>query len=224
MQRRVASDGEQQVMFSAKQLRSKIRYRHKMIGHVATKQKSKTKNSRSWKKLQSAKDRNRIKIDRQVEHILHCQSKALVDLAIEKKIGKVVFGDLATLRNNKKGQSVNNNFMYGNFRRKCEYKLLSKGITSERISEAYTSQTCPCCLMRNVIKDPKSRKALRIYRCTGCGFQAHRDSVGAINMWKKSVNIFDVSCPTARSRWLDPPFSVRPKCYPQQNCVIVNQW
>jgi len=217
----VLSNGEQQFMLSSKLIRSKIRYRHKTLGSIATKQKTKKKNSRSWRKLQARKDRMRIKIERQLEHILHSQSKNLVEITVKLNIGKVTFGDLATLRNNKKGQSVNNNFLYGNFRRKCVYKLLSKGIASEKISEAYTSQTCPCCLTRNNLTDPQSRKALRIYRCANCGFIAHRDCVGSINMWKKTINKFEVSCPTARSRWMNPPVSVKPKCSPQKNCVIV---
>lgn len=206
------SDGENQILFSSKLLRSKVRYRHKMNGSIAQKQSNKQKKSRSWRKLQSSRDKKKIKIGRQIEHILHCQSKNLADTAKNLKVGKVFFGDLRTLRNNKKGQSVNNNFYYGNFVEKCAYKLEAVGIASEKISEAYTSVTCPHCLRKNKLIDPRG-KSLRIYRCDNCGIVMHRDIVGAVNIWKKSNSSFDVSYPSGIcSWWLNPPTSVKPKC------------
>lgn len=195
----------------------KSRYRHKMNGSISKKQSNMQKKSRSWMKLQSARDRKKIKIGRQIEHILHSQSKNLADTAKHLKVGKVVFGDLRTLRNNKKGQSVNNNFFYGNFVDKCIYKLEAVGIASEKISEAYTSVTCPHCLIKNKLKDPQG-KSLRIYRCDSCGIIMHRDIVGGVNIWKKSNSSFEVSCSSeTRSRWLNPPSSVKPKC-----CLLSN--
>lgn len=206
------SDGENQILFSSKLLRSKVRYRHRMNGSIAQKQSNKQKKSRSWRKLQSVRDRKKIKIGRQIEHILHCQSKNLADTAKNLNIGKVVFGDLRTLRNGKKGQTVNNNFYYGNFVEKCAYKLESVGIASEKISEAYTSMTCPHCLHKNKLTDPQG-KSIRIYRCDNCGIVMHRDIVGAVNIWKKANSSFDVSCSSeACSWWLNPPSSVKPKC------------
>nr|WP_245830617.1 transposase [Trichococcus pasteurii] len=40
----------------------------------------------------------------------------------------------------------------------------------------YTSQSCPSCGERNKVKD-------RNYQC-GCGYHAHRDRVGALNIAK----------------------------------------
>lgn len=226
------SDGETQILFSSKLLRSKVRYRHKMNGSIAQKQSRKQNKSRSWRKLQSAKDRKKITIGRQIEHILHCQSKNLTETTKNLKVGKVFFGDLRTLRNNKKGQSINNNFYYGNFVEKCMYKLEAVGITSDKISEAYTSMTCPYCLTKNKLIDPQG-KSLRIYRCDNCGIVMHRDIVGAINIWKKSNSSFDVSYPVGiRSWWLNPPTSVKPKCCllsksgqhhsPMENVIVNN--
>ncbi|MDA8346739.1 MAG: zinc ribbon domain-containing protein, partial [Thermaerobacter sp.] len=43
------------------------------------------------------------------------------------------------------------------------------------MSEAYTSQTCPHC-------GHLSRVAGRTYRCRSCGYKAHRDAVGSVNI------------------------------------------
>ncbi|MGC9770975.1 transposase [Fervidobacterium islandicum] len=48
----------------------------------------------------------------------------------------------------------------------------------ELISESYTSKTCPVCGQEN---GPKGRR----YKCTNCGFEYHRDGVGAINIYKR---------------------------------------
>ena len=52
------------------------------------------------------------------------------------------------------------------------------GLTVKFVSEAYTSQTCPQCGTR---KKPTNRN----YHCNHCGFEYHRDGVGAINLWRK---------------------------------------
>jgi putative transposase len=43
------------------------------------------------------------------------------------------------------------------------------------VNEAYTSQTCSNCGERH---KPKGR----VFRCPACGFQSHRDAVGAANI------------------------------------------
>ncbi|MCY0881770.1 MAG: zinc ribbon domain-containing protein [Firmicutes bacterium] len=50
-----------------------------------------------------------------------------------------------------------------------------------KISEAYTSQTCPRC-------GHLTKVAGRIYRCRACGYQAHRDGVGAVNIRSKGMH------------------------------------
>jgi len=50
------------------------------------------------------------------------------------------------------------------------------GITVVEVSEAHTSDTCPRCRSRN------SERRGRLFRCLGCGLEAHRDAVGVANM------------------------------------------
>nr|WP_281961663.1 zinc ribbon domain-containing protein [Bacillus thuringiensis] len=47
-------------------------------------------------------------------------------------------------------------------------------LTSEYVNPAYTSQTCPKCSEKNKAPDRK-------YKCR-CGFEKHRDIVGAMNI------------------------------------------
>jgi putative transposase len=55
------------------------------------------------------------------------------------------------------------------------YKAEAEGIAVKLEGEAYTSQTCPHCQQRH---KPKGRH----FRCPACGFQAHRDVVGQVNI------------------------------------------
>jgi len=56
-----------------------------------------------------------------------------------------------------------------------EYKAAAEGIVVELVDEHHTSQTCPNCEHRH---KPRGRE----YCCPACGFQAHRDVVGQVNI------------------------------------------
>ncbi len=60
-----------------------------------------------------------------------------------------------------------------------EYKAALAGMKVEYVDPKHTSQRCPQCSELNKAKD-------RSYRC-GCGFVAHRDRVGAINIISATV-------------------------------------
>lgn len=55
-----------------------------------------------------------------------------------------------------------------------EYKAKLEGIKVEYVNPAYTSQTCPKCSEKNKAQDRK-------YKCK-CGFEKHRDIIGATNI------------------------------------------
>ncbi|MFB6363656.1 zinc ribbon domain-containing protein [Paenibacillus elgii] len=59
------------------------------------------------------------------------------------------------------------------------YKAALAGINTIEVNPAYTSQTCPNCEKRNKAMD-------RTYECS-CGYRAHRDRVGAINILRQPV-------------------------------------
>jgi putative transposase len=64
---------------------------------------------------------------------------------------------------------------YSKFEHMLTYKAQLCGMTVERASEAYTSQTCPSC-------EHKHKPAGRDFNCPQCSFQGHRDVVGARNI------------------------------------------
>jgi putative transposase len=59
------------------------------------------------------------------------------------------------------------------------YKAARGGIAVEWVDPAYTSQTCPACFHRNKATD-------RRYVCAVCGWTGHRDTVGAINISRRT--------------------------------------
>lgn len=60
-----------------------------------------------------------------------------------------------------------------------EYKAILAGIKVEYVNPKHTSQKCPKCGEINKANDRK-------YKC-GCGYKAHRDRVGAINIISATV-------------------------------------
>ena len=63
---------------------------------------------------------------------------------------------------------------YGLLTLQLENKLSRYGIELVKISEAYSSQTCPRCGRRH-------KPVGRNYECQ-CGYKQHRDLVGAMNI------------------------------------------
>nr|WP_264158669.1 transposase [Bacillus cereus] len=53
------------------------------------------------------------------------------------------------------------------------------GKNMQYVNHSYTSQTCPKCSEKNKVQDRK-------YKCQ-CGFEKHRDIVGAINICYATV-------------------------------------
>jgi putative transposase len=67
---------------------------------------------------------------------------------------------------------------YSKFEHMLTYKAQLRGMTVERASEAYTSQTCPNCEYRH-------KPSGRDFDCPQCQFSGHRDVVGARNILNK---------------------------------------
>jgi putative transposase len=64
------------------------------------------------------------------------------------------------------------------FRRQLDYKLAWNGGWLIAVPPQNTSRTCPCC--GHVSAD--NRRTQAQFACVGCGFEAHADVVGAINI------------------------------------------
>ena len=108
----------------------------------------------------------------------HKVSRAIVDFAKENNISVIRLEQLATIRQTTRTSRKNEKNLYTwSFYRLSqfiEYKAKLEGIKVEYVNPAYTSQTCPKCSEKNKAQDRK-------YQCK-CGFEKHRDIIGAMNI------------------------------------------
>lgn len=179
-----ASESGHAVIITGRKLRSIHQFRNKKLKEISKKQSRCIKYSRKWKKLQNAKRYILNKCDAQARDLTHKITKNFVGWASEHNVKYVYIGDIEgiqrnTRKNKKKRKSRNvnqklSNWNFGLLVRYLEYKLKLKGIEVEKISEAYSTQTCPVCGQRH---KPTGRN----YICK-CGYTAHRDVHGAMNI------------------------------------------
>ena len=179
-----ASEKGKAVIITGRKLRSINRFRNKKLAEISSKQDRCIKYSRKWKRLKRAKRYMLRKCDAQVRDVTHKITKNFVDWAIANNIKHVYVGDVEGIQRNtrkskkkNKGRKQNqklSNWNFGQVLKYLEYKLKLVGITIEKISEAYSTQTCPICGQRH---KPNGRS----YRCK-CGYTAHRDVHGAMNI------------------------------------------
>jgi putative transposase len=139
----------------------------------------KRKGSRRQRRLVRAKARMKAKHARVLRDMEHKISRAVVDAAVERKAGTIVIGDVREAADgvdlSKASNQKISRWDHGKVRRYVEYKAEAEGIAVELVDEAYTSQTCPDCSHRH---KPGGRR----FRCPACGFRAHRDVVGQVNI------------------------------------------
>jgi len=173
--------GDKSWTVNGRELRSLRRQQNRTKAQLDSKIDRKEYGSKKWKRLVRAKDRQTEKIRNQIRDLLHKQSTQLVKTLHERRVGTVVVGDLTGIREGLDyGSNTNqrlHQWAYSKFARMIEYKARLRGMTVERVGEAYTSQTCPSCGSRH---KPHGRE----YIC-GCGFGGHRDLVGAANIRQK---------------------------------------
>lgn len=133
--------------------------------------------------LQKKKKRKAIKKIGKKEHRWmqdqdHKISRQIVQFAIQQGAGVIKLENLKGIRRTARTSRKNNHSLHSwTFYRLAhyiEYKANLVGIQVVYVDPRYTSQTCPQCGQRNKAKD-------RVYRCN-CGYQAHRDLVGAKNI------------------------------------------
>lgn len=138
-----------------------------------------TKGSRRWHRLIKAKSRMKAKHEQVMRDMEHKISRAIVDVAVERKARVIAIGDVRDIADGVDCGKVHNGrtsrWNHGKVRGFVEYKAEAEGVKTELVDEHYTSQTCPNCKARH---KPRGRN----YSCPSCGFQAHRDVVGQVNI------------------------------------------
>lgn len=130
------------------------------------------------------------KLSRRRTHFLHALSKHVAEVCVEKGVGTIAIGDLRDVQKTKTGDardwgSEGNKKLHGwefaRFTRLLEYKSLERGISVERVDEAYTSQTCSACGAR----DEANRVERGLYVCEDCETVSNADVNGAENIRRK---------------------------------------
>jgi IS605 OrfB family transposase len=113
----------------------------------------------------------------------HKISRQIVNMAIRENVSVIKLEKLAdirkTTRTSRKNSKNLHNWSFYQLQMFITYKAALAGIKVVEVNPAYTSQTCPSCSQRNKAKD-------RRYQCD-CGYTAHRDRVGAINIMRQPV-------------------------------------
>ena len=105
-----------------------------------------------------------------------------VQFCYENNVNKIIAGDLKNILNNNKEWNKKANAMVHNFwshrylTDRLSWTAQNHGISLILINEAGTSSQCPWCGSR------RSVKRGRLFQCRGCGIEAHRDAVGALNI------------------------------------------
>ncbi|CAM3275663.1 IS200/IS605 family element transposase accessory protein TnpB [Paenibacillus taichungensis] len=113
----------------------------------------------------------------------HKISRQIVNMAIQENVSVIKLEKLTairkTTRTSRKNTKNLHDWSFYQLNKFIAYKAALAGIKIAEVDPAYTSQTCPVCLRRNKANDRK-------YRCV-CGYTAHRDRVGAINIMHQPV-------------------------------------
>lgn len=178
-----AETGES-LIITGRKLRSIHRLRNKKLAELNRKLSRCQKGSRQWKRYQRAKRYVLSKSETQLKDALHKTTKNFVDWCLAQEVNEVVIGDVEGIqRNTRKSQMKNrgrkqnqrlSQWSFGKLYAYLEYKLNTNGMSIRKVSEAYSSQTCPVCGKRK-------KTSSRIYQCP-CGYECHRDIHGAKNI------------------------------------------
>jgi putative transposase len=159
--------------------------RHEQQGHAKRLAKlsralsRKQKGSRRHKRLCAARTRMRAKHKQVMRDMEQKISRAVVAVAVGQQASTIVIGDVRDVADgvahSKQHNQQASQWNHGQVRQYITYKAQAEGIAVELVDEHYTTQTCPNCSKRH---KPRGRT----YSCGRCGFSAHRDVVGQINI------------------------------------------
>ena len=178
----VSHDGEHTIIYNGRALRSIKQYLNKFKAYIQSKMDRCVKRSHRWYRLKRTKTKILAKLNAQIKDAEHKITSRFISDCIKAKADTIVIGDLKGIRKrakfSKKSNQKVHQWAFARLQSMICYKAELTGLKVKFVSEAYTSQTCPRCGNR---KKPTNRN----YKCNHCGFEYHRDGVGAINIWNK---------------------------------------
>ena len=178
----VSHDGQQTIIYNGRALRAIKQYINKFKAHIQSKMDRCIKRSNRWYRLKRIKTKVLAKLNAQLKDAEHKITSRFISDCLKAKADTIVIGDLKGIRDRAKFGKVSNQkvhqWAFARLQFMICYKAELAGLKVKFVSEAYTFQTCPRCGNR---KKPTNRN----YHCNHCGFEYHRDGVGAINLWNK---------------------------------------
>ena len=178
----VSHDGQQTIIYNGRALRAIKQYINKFKAYIQSKMDRCIKRSNRWYRLKRIKQKILTKLNAQLKDAEHKITSRFISDCIKAKADTIVMGKLKGIRKrakfSKKSNQKVHQWAFARLQFMICYKAELAGLNVKFVSEAYTSQTCPRCGNR---KKPTRRN----YHCNHCGFQYHRDGVGAINLWNK---------------------------------------
>jgi putative transposase len=166
-------------------IRSLKRQRAKQTGQITRKQSRCQKRSRSFKKLQRAKNEICRRSERRVRDLRHKATRAVIDFCIKNEVGMLFAGLPHGVRTRDSGRHHNGRMAQWEYGRDIDYlthKSMQARILSFTGSERGTSSRCPRCKHTH---KPRGRN----WVCRKCGFRGHRDLVGSVNMHQDAFGI-----------------------------------
>lgn len=118
---------------------------------------------------------------RRFRQVVNTYIHRFIEYCWRQGVSEVIVGDLTGIRNNdSKGRKVNtmiNNFWSHKYiADRLNYTSENYGIKLKFIDERGTSSRCPWCGSTDYTRGG------RLFKCYGCGVEAHRDVVGTLNI------------------------------------------
>ncbi|MDK2795577.1 MAG: putative transposase [Archaeoglobaceae archaeon] len=174
-------EGERRaVAFSGKSLLSDWWYWTKKISEYQSIA-MKVNGKKTTRRIRKLYRKRQLRFRHAINTIIH----RFVELCYEKKVGEIIVGSVNGIReNNDNGRKINamvhNFWSFGYIVERLKTTAENFGIQVEFVKELKTSSICPKCNSENV------RKHKRLFKCFYCGFGAHRDVVGVINIARLS--------------------------------------
>jgi putative transposase len=175
----VVGDEQQATIITCREQRHQQQGHAKRLAKLSKALSRKTKGSRRYKRLCAARTRMRAKHKRVMRDMEHKISRAVVHVAVERQAATIAIGDVRDIADgvdhSKQHNQQSSQWNHGQVRQYITYKAEAEGIAVELVDEQYTTQICPNCSRRH---KPRGRT----YVYGRCGFSAHRDVVGQINI------------------------------------------
>jgi IS605 OrfB family transposase len=108
----------------------------------------------------------------------HQYTRQIIDFALDNSAGKIQMEELDSLKKEKQGQFLLNDWAIADFQTKLKYKAEDMGIEVAFVNAQYTSQRCSSC----GYIDKKNRSEQERFKCLKCGFEENADYNAAKNL------------------------------------------